>query len=154
MKTLEQNIFTLEQNTVLPSQMPGVSGKTLLIRGKTLRLWNRAKRLCAKIGEETGRPRPSHSWRFCRRGINQCPAFGQRVQKLDSGNSWQRWNGFGMDDWGSAGVPPAGSGVAPEPSLDKLVCWTGFRRDAENGDRDGRAPHSEFRGATCRAEIR
>jgi hypothetical protein len=22
---------------------------------------------------------------------------------------------------------------------------TGFRRDAENGNRDGRAPHSEFR---------
>jgi hypothetical protein len=67
---------------------------------------------------------------------------------------------------GSAGVPPAGSGVAPEPSLDKLVCWTGFRRDAENGNRDGRAPQSRGNGArgartrlgddgnlTCRAEI-
>jgi len=28
--------------------------------------------------------------------------------------------------------------------LDKLVCLTGFRRDAENGDRDGRAPHSRI----------
>ena len=46
-----------------------------------------------------------------------------------------RWT-FG----GSAGVAPAGLGVAPEPSLDKLVCLTGFRRDAENGNRDGRAP--------------
>jgi hypothetical protein len=50
-----------------------------------------------------------------------------------------RWT-FG----GSAGVAPAGLGVAPEPSLDKLVCLTGFRRDAENGDRDGRAPHSRI----------
>ena len=41
---------------------------------------------------------------------------------------------------GSARVPPAGLGVAPEPSLDKLVWLTGFRRDAENGNRDGCAP--------------
>jgi hypothetical protein len=47
----------------------------------------------------------------------------------------------GNQIWGSARVPRAGSGVAPEPSLDKLVCFTGFRRDAENGNRDGRAPH-------------
>ena len=55
-----------------------------------------------------------------------------------------RWT-FG----GSAGVAPAGLGVAPEPSLDKLVCETGFRRDAENGDRDGCAPHSKIRSSRC-----
>jgi hypothetical protein len=54
---------------------------------------------------------------------------------------------------GSAGVPPAGSGVAPEPSLDKLVCWTGFRRDAENGNRDGRAPRTNSAGATGRGAL-
>jgi hypothetical protein len=38
---------------------------------------------------------------------------------------------------GSARVSRAGSGVAPETLLDKSV----FRRDADNGNRDGRAPH-------------
>jgi hypothetical protein len=47
-----------------------------------------------------------------------------------------------MDDWGSAGVPPAGSGVAPELLGESFNLGEGFRRDAENGDRDGRAPQS------------
>ena len=52
---------------------------------------------------------------------------------------------------GSARVPRAGSGVAPEP-LDALFgLGKGFRRDAENGNRDGRAPHY---GRVARSAIR
>jgi hypothetical protein len=32
-------------------------------------------------------------------------------------------------------------GVAPETSLPNLICDPGFRRDAQNSNRDGRAPH-------------
>jgi len=43
--------------------------------------------------------------------------------------------------WGSACVPRADSGVAPEPLVEPFGLGDGFRRDAENGNRDGRAPH-------------
>jgi len=43
---------------------------------------------------------------------------------------------------GSARVPRAGSGVAPEPLVKPFSLGDeGFRRDAENSNRDGRAPH-------------
>ena len=58
---------------------------------------------------------------------------------------------FGMDDWGSARVPRAGSGVAPEPLVERFSLGNGFRRDAENGNRDGRAPRY---GRVARSAIR
>jgi hypothetical protein len=45
-------------------------------------------------------------------------------------------------EMGSIRVPRVCPGVAPGRSWDKLVWATGFRRDAENGNRDGRAPRS------------
>jgi len=42
---------------------------------------------------------------------------------------------------GSARVPRAGSGFAPELLVEPFGLGDGFRRDAENGNRDGRAPH-------------
>jgi hypothetical protein len=41
---------------------------------------------------------------------------------------------------GSARVSRAGLGVAPEPLVEPFSLGNGFRRDAENGNRDGRAP--------------
>src|ERR1039457_3368369 len=46
----------------------------------------------------------------------------------------------GRTHGGSARVPRAGSGVAPEPLVEPFSLGNGFRRDAENGNRDGRAP--------------
>ena len=49
---------------------------------------------------------------------------------------------FGMDDWGERARPACGFGRRARTIGWINSIWeTGFRRDAENGNRDGRAPH-------------
>ena len=66
---------------------------------------------------------------------------------------------FGMDDWGERArlacwLPSArSSGVAPEPLVEPFSLGNGFRRDAENGNRDGRAPRFQSVGDDVRRLI-
>ena len=48
-------------------------------------------------------------------------------------------NHFAMDDWGERGRPACGFGRRAQTIVGQ-ISLTGFRRDAENGNRDGRAP--------------
>ena len=47
---------------------------------------------------------------------------------------------FGMDDWGERGRPACGFGRRARNIVGQISWLTGFRRDAENGNRDGCAP--------------
>jgi hypothetical protein len=46
-----------------------------------------------------------------------------------------------MDDWGERGRPACGFGRRARIIVGQISLLKGFRRDAENGNRDGRAPH-------------
>jgi hypothetical protein len=48
---------------------------------------------------------------------------------------------FGMDDWGERVRPACGFGRRARTIVGQMSWLKGFRRDAENGNRDGRAPH-------------
>ena len=52
---------------------------------------------------------------------------------------------FAMDVWGERTRLACGFGRRARNIVGQISWLTGFRRDAENGNRDGRAPHSEFR---------
>ncbi len=92
-----------------------------------------------------------------RNRINSPPAPARRPKLGDDGNRMKAdgnsFPGFSLG-WtigGSARVSRAGSGVAPEPLAEPFNLGNGFRRDAENGNRDGRAPHY---GLVARSAIR
>jgi hypothetical protein len=55
---------------------------------------------------------------------------------------------FGMDDWGERARPACRFGRRARTIVGQIGLLKGFRRDAENGNRDGRAPHSK----PCRVE--
>jgi hypothetical protein len=54
---------------------------------------------------------------------------------------------FAMDDWGERGRPACGFGRRARTLVGQISWLKGFRRDAENGNRDGRAPHSALLAA-------
>jgi hypothetical protein len=57
---------------------------------------------------------------------------------------------FGMDDWGGARASRLRVRASRPNHWSNHSVWeTGFRRDAENGDRDGRAPHSNRSGVSA-----
>src|ERR1017187_9706624 len=72
---------------------------------------------------------------FSRKPLRQTPAAGWPAAKTDRAKSSLGWT-----NEGSAPVSRAGSGVAPEPWVEPFSLGNGFWRDAENGNRDGRAP--------------
>jgi len=49
-----------------------------------------------------------------------------------------------MDVWGERTRLACGFGRRARNIVGQISWLTGFRRDAENGDRDGRAPHSQI----------
>jgi len=51
-------------------------------------------------------------------------------------------NHFALDDWGERGRPARRFGRRARNGVGQIRLLKGFRRDAENGNRDGRAPPS------------
>ena len=49
-----------------------------------------------------------------------------------------------MDGWGERARPACRFGRRARTIVGQIGLLTGFRRDAENGNRDGRAPHSKI----------
>ena len=81
---------------------------------------------------------------FSRKPLRQTPAAGWPAAKTDRAKSSLGWT-----NEGSAPVSRAGSGVAPEPWVEPFSLGNGFWRDAENGNRDGRAPQQSPNGWPC-----
>src|ERR1035438_10165453 len=81
---------------------------------------------------------------FSRKPLRQTPAAGWPAAKTVRAKSSLGWT-----NEGSAPVSRAGSGVAPEPWVEPFSLGNGFWRDAENGNRDGRAPQPRPNGWPC-----
>ena len=61
-----------------------------------------------------------------------------------AGDEHRRQNHFAMDDWGERTRLACGFGRRARIIAGQISLGNGFRRDAENGNRDGRAPHFQI----------
>ena len=90
-------------------------------------------------------------------GLGSSPSGWERMPKAGEGFSFfgfgstnmprrRRWGRtpcqyhFALDVWGERGRPACGFGRRARNLVGQISWLKGFRRDAENGNRDGRAP--------------